>query len=175
MMTRKTHALPAIALLCVSATSAFSQANASANFDPNAAELEALRDTVARAPYAALVAHTKVEVKPIATKSSTADKSVAQGVAVDPGAERHVYHARVIETFKGKAYKKIRYEMIVEKGEETSLDRKPKIVALCAGKDGFYWPGVGTSFSSQPKFREAARRVGKLPTKREPGSATLCE
>jgi hypothetical protein len=115
---------------------------------------EGLREALLHTPYSALVVHTKVDVLPVPDEDPNDD-------LVE---ERHVYHARVIETFRGSARKRIRYEMIVEKGEPPVLSKAPEIVALCDDEGRLYWPGVGTSFPGKPALVAQARKTKTVLT-----------
>lgn len=108
-----------------------------------------LRNALLHTPYSALIVHTRVDVYPMPDTDPSDD--VAE--------ERHVYYARVLETFRGPTHKRIRYEMIVEKGEKPVLSKAPEIVALCNDLGRLYWPGVGTSFPGKPDLLAQARKT----------------
>ncbi len=154
-MNKKSGAAACLFLLC--ATSVIAQSAASAESVSRAAQLESLREAVALTPYSALVIHTKVEITPLPVRSANAKKAGDGEV----GEERHIYYARVLETFKGKAYTAIRYEMVVESGEQAVVDSKAQLLTLCKGPSGFYWPGVGASFPDDVEMRSAARSAAK--------------
>jgi hypothetical protein len=174
----KTNRILAICLFWFCVPPVFAQSTASEEAASRAAMLEFLGRAVAGTPYSALVVHTKVKVVPIPDRSTKSKKAIAEepGVAEDPGEERHVYYARVLETFKGKAYATIRYEMVVEKGEETSLNPKPQVLTLCKERGNFYWPGVGASFpGDDAEVISVARRVAKQPVKRGAAPKSQCD
>jgi hypothetical protein len=154
----------------------FSQSTAFGDREAKAARLEGLVNSITETPYSALVVHTKVKVIPLPAPAAKPKKGAPkEDVVEDAGEERHVYSARVLETFKGKARATIRYEMFVEKGESPELDKKPQIVTLCKSARGFYLPGVGTSFPGEAELISEARRVAKLPTKRAEANKSLCD
>lgn len=161
----------ATCLLWLCAIPVFAQSTASAEPASGAAQLESLRAAVAGTPYSALVIHTKVEITPVSVRSANPNKAVE----AEAGEERHTYYARVLETFKGKAYATIRYEMVVEKGESAVLDSKAQLLTLCKGPRGFYWPGVGASFPGEVEMISVARRVAKQPTTRAKASESQCD
>jgi hypothetical protein len=169
-MNKKQWGLAAC-LFSLYAIPASAQSTASAESASGAAKLESLRKAVAGTPYSALVVHTKVEITALSVRSANAKKAVED----DPGEERHTYSARVLETFKGKAYATIRYEMVVEKGESAAVDSKPQLLTLCKGPRGFYWPGVGASFPGESEMISAARRVAKQPVASAKVSESQCE
>lgn len=160
----------ATCLLWLCAVPVFAQSTASAESVSRAAQLGSLRESVAGTPYSALVTHTKVEITPLSVRSANPKKAVEDEV----GEERHTYYARVLETFKGKAYATVRYEMVVEKGEPAVLDSKAQLLTLCKGPRGFYWPGVGASFPGEVEMIAAARRVAKQPVTRAKASESQC-
>ena len=155
--------------LCV--LPAFAQPTAAAEPATSAAQLNFLRDAITNTPYSALVVHTKVEITAMSARAANS-KKVADD---ESGEERHIYHARVLETFKGKSYTTIRYEMVVEKGESASVDSEPQLLTLCLGKRGFYWPGTGASFPGDTEFIAEARRVAKRPVKNATKSSKQCD
>lgn len=119
------------------------------------AEREFLAKAIAQTPYSALVVHTRVDIAPIHNKSA---HQKAADVVTE---ERHTYHARVLETFRGKPASTIRYEMVVERGEGAEIDTKPQILTLCSGQRGLYWPGTGASFDAVQSSIVLARRVAR--------------
>lgn len=119
------------------------------------AEKEFLAKAVAQTPYSALVIHTRVDIAPIHDKKAARE---APDVVTE---ERHTYHARVLETFRGRPTPTIRYEMVVERGEGAEIDTKPQILTLCFGPRGLYWPGTGASFDAAQASIMLARRVAR--------------
>ena len=169
-MSKKTCWLVAC-LLWPCAIPVFGQPTASDQAVSRAEQLESLREAVAATPYSALVIHTKVEIAPLSVRAANPKKAFAQ----EASDERHTYSARVLETFKGKAYATIRYEMIVEKGESAVLDSKAQLLTLCKGPRGFYWPGVGASFPGEVEMIAAARRAAKQPATSAKASKSQCD
>jgi hypothetical protein len=122
----------------------------------NDEERQWLRRSIEATPYSALVVHTKVEIYPLSGQFT-----LKKGPHITSTDERHTYHARVLETFRGKSHINIRYEMVVESWEEVGISSKPQIVTLCIGPRGFFWPGPGASFDGEADAIAEARRVGK--------------
>jgi hypothetical protein len=160
--------VPIACCLCLCSIQVFAQSAASPSTE---ARLDFLRHAVAGTPYSALVIHSKVEITPLSVRSANAKKSVDD----HEGEERHTYHARVLETFKGTAYATIRYEMIVEKNESAKLDSKPQLLTLCKGPRGFYWPGTGASFPGDAELVAAARLAAKQTPKGAKPSESHCD
>jgi hypothetical protein len=122
------------------------------------AELEAKEFLIKSIPethYSALVVHTRVSIK------SVNEKRKFRGQSVDVAEEVHTYHARVMETFRGRPRTHIQYEVVTEPGEGASVSTAPQILTLCAGPKGLYWPGTGASFPATKEFVAIARRVGQ--------------
>jgi hypothetical protein len=152
-----TRMAPIVGLLLgvLAGSQVYAQSNSSSASVMTDAELAGLRKALTNTPYSALVVHTKVEILPMSAKpSSTAPADVVTE-------ERHVYYARVLETFRGASHASVRYEMVVERGEGAAIDSKPQIVTLCKDSRAFYWPGPGASFEGQAATISEARRVGK--------------
>jgi hypothetical protein len=136
----------------------------------NSAQLAFLQKAVVGTSYSALVIHSKVEITPLPVRIANSKK-----VADDKTSEeRHIYYARVLETFKGTAYPTIRYEVVVEKSEAAQIDTKPQLLTLCKGPRGFYWPGAGASFPGDVEMIAAARLAAKLPLKSATPSESQC-
>ncbi len=165
---------------CFHALPVFAQSNASEEAAMRASMLESLRDAVAGTPYSALVVHTRVTKPPPPVRSANPKNANSKKIVEekDDDIDRYVYHARVLETFKGKAYATIRYEMIVEKGDGApdEVEKEPQLLTLCKGPSGFYWPGVGASFpGDDPEVISTARRVAKQSVKRGAASKSQCD
>jgi hypothetical protein len=128
--------------------------------DAQAAEASFLKEAIAQTPYSALVVYTRVDIKPVTGKNGKANLTIppADDVVTE---ERHTYHARVIETFRGKAVPQVRYDMVVVRGESANVDTTPKILTLCSGPQGFYWPGTGAVFTASKDAVVLARQTGK--------------
>ena len=129
--------------------------------DVQAAEARFLKESITQTPYSALVVYTRVDIKPIAGKNGRSNAGTPP--PADVTEERHTYHARVIETFRGKSVSQLRYDMVVEPGESASIDSTPKILTLCSGPQGFYWPGTGAVFTASKDAVVLARQAAKEP------------
>ena len=106
------------------------------------AQKMALSEAVVSTPYSAIVKHTYVEVFPVPD---------------DETSSKHVYHADVIDTIRGEEREKILYTVVVERGEEATIDDSPVIVTLCPYDENFYWPGVGSQFDANYDLVEIAK------------------
>lgn len=131
------------------------QGHASTKDETDSSMRGALVNAIGQTPYSALVVHTRVDIVPLPNRKGSAD---------DPAEyveERAIYYARVVETFRGKSVRQIRYEMVGERGEAAAIDSKPQILTLCTGSRGFYWPGTGASFPAEQDLLVLARQVGR--------------
>ena len=108
--------------------------------------LEAIEDFISSTPYCALIQHTSVDVSP--------DPN-------DPHSEINIYHAKVLETFRGQQFRNISYILISDKGSDPTLVKQPVIITLCSVKDGFFWPGTGSMFEATEEVIKKARRIGQ--------------
>lgn len=108
--------------------------------------LEAIENFMSSTPYCALIQHTSVDVSP--------DPN-------DPYSVINIYHARVLETFRGQNLKNIRYMLISDKGADSTLIKEPVVITLCADKEGFFWPGTGSMFEATEAVVKKARRIGQ--------------
>lgn len=133
------------------------------------AQRDGIRRAITHTPYSALVVHTKVEIFPFP------DKSRPVKPPDEMTEERHIYHARVLETFRGPAHASIRYQSIVDRGDSVEFSSKPQIVTLCKGSDGFYWPGSGASFDGDVEAVAEARRIGKIIALDKPKTFSDCQ
>jgi len=80
--------------------------------------------------------------------------------------QKLVYQAKVIETYRGSVGSELSYDMYIEKGESAEFIEEPFIITLCQSKEGFYWPGVGASFSADKRLVDLAKKqVNKLDKK----------
>jgi hypothetical protein len=158
-------------LFWICATPVFAQTITSDDTVPREAMLEGLRSAIVGTPYSALVVRTKVEITSLRPRSAKQSKGADDVV----GEQRHVYHARVLETFKGKAYATLRYESFAEEGESVTLDTAPTVLTLCKNSRGFYWPGTGASFPADADVISEARRVAKQRVKPETASHSQCD
>lgn len=126
-----------------------SQAAAQLPQSDDAPMLNALTRAISDSPYSAIVQHTKVEVQ---RDGKNGDK--------------HIRHARVLETLRGPKMDKITYTMFTEPGESAKPPRGPLIITLCHDADGFYWPGVGSSFPNG-KDAAAAAKIAAASAKQD--------
>ncbi|MEH6814533.1 MAG: hypothetical protein V7677_18515 [Motiliproteus sp.] len=97
-------------------------------------ELQHINNAVSNTPYSALIKHLSVDAK---------------AVDDDDSIVLHVFHAKVIETYRGDHHESISYQMVVEKDETIGIDEQPFIVTLCQSVNGYYWPGTGAAFSNK--------------------------
>ena len=118
-------------------------------------ERQWLRKSIEATPYAALVVHTKAEILSIPSARRGGESSDAM---TD---ERHVYHVRVLETFRGATYANIRYQMIANKGNSLEINSRPYILTLCKDGNVFYWPGPGASIEATPETIAEARHLSQ--------------
>jgi len=156
--------------VCISGTSiaASSQGPAATKEETDSYVTVALVNAIGQTPYSALVVHTRVDIVPLQAGGRSSAES-AEYVE-----ERTIYHARVLETFRGKSVRQIRYEMVGERGEAAVIDSKPQILTLCSGPRGFYWPGTGASFPADQKLLVLARQVGREMAQGAPRSFAQC-
>lgn len=115
-----------------------------------ALQADAIEQSVLNTPYSALIRITSVDSIQLPDDDPSDDYSE----------RKDVYHADVLETYRGESVKNITYLMYVEQGESAEFSRDPFIVALCRSDDGLYWPGVGASFAADEKLVEIARKAG---------------
>lgn len=129
-----------------------------------------LNEAIIATPYSALIVHTRVEIFPVPGESPNRKKQ--SGLVTN---ERHVYSANVLETFRGRVYEKIKYEMVVERGEGASISSDPRIVTLCRDSSGLSWPGTGASFPGEKDFIADARRIARQLSAVKSNSFAHCE
>lgn len=108
--------------------------------------LEAIEDFISSTPYCALIQHTSVDVRPDSN---------------DHLSEINIYHAKVLETFRGQEFNNISYVLISDKGSDPTLVKEPVVITLCADKEGFFWPGTGSIFEATEEVIKKARRIGQ--------------
>jgi len=108
--------------------------------------IQTMKDTISTTPYSALILNTSSDVI---------------SVPDDDSIEKHIYHARVLETYRGQELGNISYIMFVEKGETAFINKEPFIVILCINNEGFYWPGTGSSFPATKEILKAAKRISQ--------------
>lgn len=85
----------------------------------------------------------------------------------DYAEQKLVYQAKVIETYRGRISSELSYDMYIEKGESAEFIEEPFIITLCQSKDGFYWPGVGASFSADKRLIELAKKQASQLDKKQ--------
>ncbi len=108
--------------------------------------IQTMEDAISTTPYSALILHASVDVI---------------SVLDDDSIEKHIYHAKILETYRGQKLENISYTMFVEKGETVFTNKEPFVVILCVNNEGFYWPGTGSSFPATEKIVEAAKRISQ--------------
>lgn len=125
---------------------------------------EAIVQSIANTPYSALIRLISVEVIDLP------DPDESDGFAE----QKFIYTADVLETYRGEKTDRIFYIMRVEKGETPDFPGAPFIITLCKSKEGFYWPGVGASFSADNRLRALAKEAAKKAD-RQPRDFGDCE
>ena len=85
----------------------------------------------------------------------------------DYAEQKLIYKAKVIETYRGRVSGELSYDMYIEKGESAEFIDEPFIITLCQSKDGFYWPGVGASFSADKRLIELAKKQARQLDKKQ--------
>lgn len=110
----------------------------------NPALLKELRSAVQGSPYVAVLDEDSIEVSRKGAR-----------------AEAHQHYARVVETFRGPKLDKIDYVVITKPGTIAELKEEPTIVTLCRDAEGYYRPGVGSTFPSTAETRAVAREAAK--------------
>ncbi|MFY3383859.1 hypothetical protein [Paracidovorax sp. MALMAid1276] len=123
-------------------------------------EKHQLAHAMAMTPYTVVVVHTRLTIVPIPSPNVSHGLIDADQDRVMTE-ERHIYEAQVVETLRGPAMKRIRYEVLVDRGDSASLSTQPAIVMVCRGPRGFYWGGVGAHFKASREAVALARRVAK--------------
>lgn len=104
-----------------------------------------LEGAISDTPYSALIQYTGVDV--IREQKDNVEK--------------HIYHAKVIETYRGQKSENISFYLYCEAGEGLDNDDKPVVITLCNDNEGLYWPGVGAEFEASQEVIRAARRISK--------------
>lgn len=108
-------------------------------------------------PFSALIKITSVKTIDIADDDPSDDYAE----------QKLVYQAKVIETYRGRIASELTYDMYIEKGESAEFIDEPFIITLCQSKDGFYWPGVGASFSADKRLIELAKKQASQLDKKQ--------
>ncbi|WP_409827134.1 hypothetical protein [Acidovorax sp.] len=115
----------------------------------------ALRHAVTETPHALLVVHTRATIEHI--PSGEKPRRLGEGEMPVMTEERHIYEAQVLETLRGPAMQRVRYEVVVDRGDSISLSSGPQIVMLCRGPKGYYGAGVGSAFAATRELLALAR------------------
>jgi hypothetical protein len=122
-------------------------------YDGEALMLENLTNALKDTPFSAVVQYVRKDV------TSLEDDEV-----------KVTYQVRVLEPIRGPKLEKLSYFAIVEKGEDTSFEKRPVILTLCKGKQGYYWPGTGAEFTRTKSTRAL---VAKLRPELSPDQKTF--
>lgn len=107
-----------------------------------------LKKSLEDTPYSALIKITSIKTIDVPDDDPSDDYAE----------QKLVFQAEVIETYRGSKRSELSYEMYIEKGESAERMEAPFIITLCQSKDGFYWPGVGASFSADKRLIELAKK-----------------
>ncbi|MEJ2612300.1 MAG: hypothetical protein P8179_20100 [Candidatus Thiodiazotropha sp.] len=110
-----------------------------------------MRQAFKETPYAALV--EVISVKTIDMPDDDPTDDYAE--------QKLVYQVNVIETFRGEKRSQLSYNMYIEKGDSVESSSEPFIITLCQSEDGFYWPGVGASFSADKRLIAIAKKQAR--------------
>lgn len=119
--------------------------------ETSASTIERLEEFISGTPYSALIQYTGVDV------SSVPDPYPND----DYAEEKHIYHAKVLETYRGQKQENINFTLYCEKGEETNIDNELVVITLCINNEGFFWPGTGSEFTASEEIIETARRIAQ--------------
>lgn len=125
-----------------------------------AEEQDGLARAMAMTPHALVVVHTRMTIEPIPSGRSLPTHRRRGDIPVATE-ERHIYEARVLETLRGPAMKRVRYEVVVDSGDSFAVSTTPAIVMLCRGPGGFYGGGVGAYFEASHESVVLARKLAK--------------
>lgn len=123
-------------------------------------EQDGLAHALAMTPHALVVVHTRITIEPI-PRGRPLPKLRRRGEIPVATEERHIYEARVLETLRGPAMKRVRYEVVVDSGDSFAVSTRPAIVMLCQGPRGFYWGGVGAYFEASHESVVLARKLAQ--------------
>jgi len=107
-----------------------------------------MQKAIEQTPYSALVKITSVKTVDIPDDDPSDDYAE----------QKLVFQVTVIEAYRGSLSTKVSYDMYIEKGESAEFVKEPFIITLCQSKDGFYWPGVGASFTADKRLIELAKK-----------------
>ena len=137
-------------------------------------EKHQLAHAMAMTPSTVLVVHTRLTIEPIPGPDVPGVLFYADDERVMTQ-ERHIYEARVLATLRGPAMKRVRYEVVVDRGDSASMSTKPAIVMLCPGPRGFYWGGVGAYFEASREAVALAQAVAKDLATKPAGKFGYCD
>jgi len=113
--------------------------------------VEELEFAISSTPYSALIQYTGVNIIPIL------DSYPANELTE----EKHIYHARVLGTYRGKQFDNISFSLVSEKGDGLINDKKLVVITLCVDSKGFFWPGTGSEFPATEEIIKAAQRISQ--------------
>ncbi len=136
-------------------------------------EKEGMAHAMAMTPYTLLLVHTRVTIEPIPSGREQANPRHGELPVVTE--ERRIYEARVLETLRGPALKRVRYEVVVDSGDSMTFPAKPVIVMLCRGPRGFYWGGVGAYFHASREALALARSLAKEVASKPASKFDYCD
>ena len=116
-----------------------------------------MQKSLEHTPFSALIKITSVETIDVPDDDPSDDYAE----------QKLIFQAKVIETYRGRKRSVLAYDMYVEKGESVESIEVPFIITLCQSKDGFYWPGVGASFSADKRLIELAKKQTRQLDKKQ--------
>lgn len=119
----------------------------------------ALSRAVTETPHALLVVHTRAAIEHI--PSGEKPRRLGEGEIPVMTEERHIYEAQVLETLRGPSMQRVRYELVVDRGDSISISSRAQIVMLCRGPQGYYGAGVGSTFAATRELVAFARASAK--------------
>jgi hypothetical protein len=121
--------------------------------------LKFLEDAISDTPYSALIQYT-------------GDDIISD---LKDNVEKHIYHAKVLETYRGQKFENISFYLYCEEGEGLNIDDEPVVITLCNDNEGFYWPGVGAEFEASQEVVREARRISKKYSSAKQQSFPYCK
>ncbi len=140
-----------LVVICFASGCSLNRAQSSISQDEFSLQANIIAKSINNTPYSALVSIISKDIIELPDEDKFDDFSE----------QKIIYHVDVLETYRGKERKKISYVMLVENGEKTDFQKTLFIITLCDSKEGFYWPGVGASFSDDSKLKSLARAAAK--------------
>ncbi|THB67667.1 MAG: hypothetical protein D6B27_04105 [Gammaproteobacteria bacterium] len=102
-----------------------------------------LPDFVSSANYCALIQYTSVEIAPHEIDYE----------------EKQIYHAKVLETFRGPKYKNITFTTSTEVGDGTGINTTPVVITLCHNKEGLWGLGIGSEYPAIKEVIDATKKI----------------